>query len=145
MSKRVDFVKGLIREVAGFAPYEKRITELLKSGKDKHALKVAKRKLGTHKRAKKKINEMANVFRKKRKSGASLTRRILPGDLQGWADLPEELLHSFMSLMGLSLSYYLFLDLPVMASCLFQLPSKTKTLWGFTSSPCPTNGQFGCS
>jgi hypothetical protein len=27
---------------------------------------VAKRKLGTHKRAKKKINEMANVFRKKR-------------------------------------------------------------------------------
>lgn len=66
MSKRVNFVKGLIREVAGFAPYEKRITELLKSGKDKRALKVAKRKLGTHKRAKKKINEMANVFRKKR-------------------------------------------------------------------------------
>ncbi|KAF8748853.1 hypothetical protein HU200_012780 [Digitaria exilis] len=101
MSKRVNFVKGLIREVAGFAPYEKRITELLKSGKDKRALKVAKRKLGTHKRAKKKINEMANVFRKKRKSGASLTTRTTPrGDLQGWADLPEELLHSFMSLMG---------------------------------------------
>nr|CAB3465489.1 unnamed protein product [Digitaria exilis] len=100
MSKRVNFVKGLIREVAGFAPYEKRITELLKSGKDKRALKVAKRKLGTHKRAKKKINEMANVFRKKRKSGASLTTRTPRGDLQGWADLPEELLHSFMSLMG---------------------------------------------
>jgi large subunit ribosomal protein L36e len=65
MSKRASFVKSLIREVAGFAPYEKRITELLKSGKEKHALKVAKRKLGTHKRAKKKKNEM-DFFRKKR-------------------------------------------------------------------------------
>ncbi|KAI3939810.1 hypothetical protein MKW92_023001 [Papaver armeniacum] len=39
------FVRSLIREVAGFAPYEKRITELLKFGKDKRALKVAKRAL----------------------------------------------------------------------------------------------------
>ena len=56
----------LIREVAGFAPYEKRITELLKVGKDKRALKVAKRKLGTHKRAKKKREEMSSVLRKMR-------------------------------------------------------------------------------
>lgn len=65
-SKRVLMVRSLIREVAGFAPYEKRITELLKVGKDKRALKVAKRKLGTHKRAKKKREEMANVLRKMR-------------------------------------------------------------------------------
>ena len=65
-SKRVHFVRNLIREVAGFAPYEKRITELLKVGKDKRALKVAKRKLGTHKRAKKKREEMSNVLRKMR-------------------------------------------------------------------------------
>jgi large subunit ribosomal protein L36e len=45
-TKRVTFVRSLIREVAGFAPYEKRITELLKVGKDKRALKLAKRKLG---------------------------------------------------------------------------------------------------
>jgi large subunit ribosomal protein L36e len=62
----VNFVRGLIREVVGFAPYEKRITELLKVGKDKRALKVAKRKLGTHKRAKKKREEMAGVIRKMR-------------------------------------------------------------------------------
>nr|CAD1822086.1 unnamed protein product [Ananas comosus var. bracteatus] len=70
-SKRVHLVRNLIREVAGFAPYEKRITELLKVGKDKRALKVAKRKLGTHKRAKKKREEMANVLRKMRSGGVS--------------------------------------------------------------------------
>lgn len=56
----------MVREVAGFAPYEKRITELLKVGKDKRALKVAKRKLGTHKRAKRKREEMSSVLRKMR-------------------------------------------------------------------------------
>ncbi|KAL8519320.1 hypothetical protein ACS0TY_010309 [Phlomoides rotata] len=68
-SKRVHFVRSLIREVAGFAPYEKRITELLKVGKDKRALKVAKRKLGTHKRAKKKREEMSSALRKMRATG----------------------------------------------------------------------------
>ncbi|KAM0918822.1 hypothetical protein ACQ4PT_008570 [Festuca glaucescens] len=68
-TKRVHFVRNLIREVAGFAPYEKRITELLKVGKDKRALKVAKRKLGTHKRAKKKREEMSGVLRKMRSAG----------------------------------------------------------------------------
>nr|DAD47369.1 TPA_asm: hypothetical protein HUJ06_017306 [Nelumbo nucifera] len=58
-SKRVHFVRNLIREVAGFAPYEKRITELLKVGKDKRALK----------RAKKKREEMSSVLRKMRSAG----------------------------------------------------------------------------
>jgi large subunit ribosomal protein L36e len=65
-SKRVHFVRNLVREVAGFAPYEKRITELFKVGKDKRALKVAKSKLGTHKRAKKKREEMASFLRNMR-------------------------------------------------------------------------------
>ncbi|CAI0550939.1 unnamed protein product [Linum tenue] len=69
-SKRVHLVRNLIREVAGFAPYEKRITELLKVGKDKRALKLAKRKLGTHKRAKKKREEMSTALRKMRSGGA---------------------------------------------------------------------------
>ena len=41
-------MRRLIREAVGFAPYKKRI---------KRALKVAKRKLGTHKRARKKREE----------------------------------------------------------------------------------------
>lgn len=45
LSKKVKFVRELVREVAGLAPYEKRVIELLKVGKDKRALKVAKRKV----------------------------------------------------------------------------------------------------
>ncbi|KAF6985014.1 hypothetical protein CFC21_002937 [Triticum aestivum] len=74
-TKRVHFVRNLIREVAGFAPYEKRITELLKVGKDKRALKVAKRKLGTHKRAKKKREEMSSVLRKMRSAGTGTDKK----------------------------------------------------------------------
>ncbi|OEL37813.1 60S ribosomal protein L36-3 [Dichanthelium oligosanthes] len=77
--KRAWFVRHLIREVAGLAPYEKRITELLRVCKDKRALKLAKRKLGTHKRAKKKREEMADVLRRMRYASA-FHSRILGGN-----------------------------------------------------------------
>jgi large subunit ribosomal protein L36e len=66
-STKVKFVRDIIREVAGQAPYEKRVIELLKNGRDKRALKVCKRKLGTHLRAKRKRDEMAGVLRKMKK------------------------------------------------------------------------------
>ena len=48
IQKRVKFVRDIVREVVGFAPYEKRCMELLKVGKEKRALKVLKAKLGTN-------------------------------------------------------------------------------------------------
>ena len=98
-SKRVKVVREIIREVAGLAPYEKRIGELLKvgrgegerereerrarcharrrppppsplpslqTGREKRALKFAKRKLGTHSRGKAKRDEVTDILRKKK-------------------------------------------------------------------------------
>ncbi|GMH40780.1 hypothetical protein BSKO_08684 [Bryopsis sp. KO-2023] len=67
LGKRTKFARELIREVCGFAPYERRVMELLKVGKDKRALKVAKKKLGTHIRGKRKREELAAVLRKAKK------------------------------------------------------------------------------
>ncbi|KAG0303702.1 hypothetical protein BGZ97_001785 [Linnemannia gamsii] len=66
--KRVVFVRSLIREVAGFAPYERRIMELIKNSKDKRARKLAKKRLGTFLRAKKKVEEMTSVIAESRRA-----------------------------------------------------------------------------
>merc|ERR1712008_577228 len=42
IQKRVKFVRDIVREFVGYAPYEKRCMELLKVGKEKRALKVCK-------------------------------------------------------------------------------------------------------
>lgn len=44
-SERKTFVKSIIREVAGFSPYEKRVMELLRNSKDKKAKKLTKKRV----------------------------------------------------------------------------------------------------
>ncbi|KAI9208399.1 ribosomal protein L36e [Polychytrium aggregatum] len=67
LSKRTKFVRELVREVVGFAPYEKRVMELLKNSKDKRARRLAKKRLGTFGRAKRKVEELSNVIAESRR------------------------------------------------------------------------------
>jgi large subunit ribosomal protein L36e len=70
MTKRTKFVRDLVREVVGFAPYEKRIMELLKNSNDKRAKRLAKKRLGTFGRAKRKVDELSNVIAESRRAAA---------------------------------------------------------------------------
>ena len=49
-TKRVKFVRSIVREVCGFAPYERRVMELLKNSKDKRARKLAKKRVRPRRR-----------------------------------------------------------------------------------------------
>ncbi|OAG45420.1 60S ribosomal protein L36 [Fonsecaea monophora] len=44
LSKRTAFVREIVKEVAGLAPYERRVIELLRNSKDKRARKLAKKR-----------------------------------------------------------------------------------------------------
>jgi large subunit ribosomal protein L36e len=48
LASRTAFVRELIKEVAGLAPYEKRVIELLRNSKDKRARKLAKKRVCLH-------------------------------------------------------------------------------------------------
>ena len=53
-SRRCEFVREIINEVAGQSTLQKRMRELILTGnssKEKKAQKIAKQKLGTHRRA----------------------------------------------------------------------------------------------
>merc|ERR1711911_471473 len=60
--KHVKFVREMVREIAGFAPYEKRCLELLK---------VSKERLGAHVRGKRKREEMQAVLQAQRKAASA--------------------------------------------------------------------------
>ncbi|KAK4684191.1 large subunit ribosomal protein L36e, partial [Tremellales sp. Uapishka_1] len=66
-TEKKTFVKSIIREVAGFSPYEKRVMELLRNSKDKKAKKLTKKRLGTLLRSKRKIEELSNVIQEQRR------------------------------------------------------------------------------
>merc|ERR1719229_1638169 len=68
INKHVKFVRDIVREVCGFAPYERRAMELLKVSKDKRALKFIKKRIGTHIRAKRKREELSTVLAAMRKA-----------------------------------------------------------------------------
>ncbi|XP_069486437.1 large ribosomal subunit protein eL36-like [Ambystoma mexicanum] len=70
LTKHTKFVRDMIREVCGFAPYEGRSMELLKVSKDKRALKFIKKRIGTLIRAKRKREELSNVLSATRKAAA---------------------------------------------------------------------------
>ncbi|OCH92946.1 ribosomal protein L36e [Obba rivulosa] len=68
-SARTTFVRSIVREVAGFSPYERRVMELLRNSKDKKARKLTKKRLGTLLRSKRKLEELQNVIQESRRAG----------------------------------------------------------------------------
>ena len=66
LAKRTKLIRSVIAEVSGVSVFEKRVLELLKAGslKDtKKALKVTKKAVGTHRRAKIKRENLMNLLR----------------------------------------------------------------------------------
>ncbi len=71
-------IRRVVQEICGFAPYEKRVIELIKAGSAKdlkkvkliyfntQAYKVTKRRVGTHRRAKIRNNFFQEVVREQR-------------------------------------------------------------------------------
>ncbi|TFK29417.1 ribosomal protein L36e [Coprinopsis marcescibilis] len=67
-STKTKFVRSIIREVAGFSAYERRVLELLRNSKDKKARKLTKKRLGTLLRSKRKLEELSNVIQESRRT-----------------------------------------------------------------------------
>ena len=61
-SNRAKFVRSLVREIAGLAPYERRVIDVIRNTGEKRARKIAKKRLGSFKRAKAKVEEMNNII-----------------------------------------------------------------------------------
>ena len=70
LGKRVTLVREVIREVVGLAPYERKMIELIRTGvaiKEKKAVKLARRRLGTQRRAQNKRDEINEIIRSQKK------------------------------------------------------------------------------
>lgn len=70
VSRRAKQVREIIREVAGFSPFEKKLIEQLRTGIasiEKKSVKQARAKYGTHKRALAKRDELQDFINAQRR------------------------------------------------------------------------------
>ena len=66
LHKRVKAVREVVREVCGLAPYERKMCELIRTGdskKEKKSIKIAKKRLGSQRRANLKKAQMEAVIK----------------------------------------------------------------------------------
>lgn len=73
LSKRTALAREIVREVVGLSPYERRILDMIKTGgssADKRIYKYAKKRLGSHKRAVQKREDIKQVNSKQRARAA---------------------------------------------------------------------------
>ncbi|OHS93918.1 ribosomal protein L36e [Tritrichomonas foetus] len=60
--KHNKFVREVVHELSGWAPYERRAMDIIKLGKNKLARSFLKKRLGTHSRAIRKLHHLEDVI-----------------------------------------------------------------------------------
>ena len=70
LNPRVQFIREVVREIVGLSPLEKKMIELVRSQnshKEKKAVKIARHRLGTHRRALQKKADLQKIIAAQKK------------------------------------------------------------------------------